>query len=236
MNDLNNISLNTWQGAIQDSAISMMQGLIRFLPDFLGAIVIFLIGILVGNWSKIIIIKALQVVKFESLIKDSKFKKFLKKAEITQKLEEVIGTIIKWVLLLVFTIAALNILGLTTISNLLLNILAYVPNVVSAVIVLTIGVLLAGVMENIVKGSLASIDLKTSRLMGKVTSYMIITITALVAISELNIAASFINILFIGFVTMLALGLGLAIGLGSKDMISMLLTQWHNNLKKELKK
>lgn len=233
---MNNISLNTWQSAIQNSGIAMMEGLMRFLPDFFGALVIFLIGILVGNWSKIIVVKALQLVKLENIVKDTKFKVFLKKAEITQKLEEVIGTVVKWLLLLVFTVAALNILGLTTISNLLLSILAYVPNVISAVIVLAIGVVLAGVMENVVKGSLATIDLKTSRLMGKVTSYMIVTITILVAISELNIAASFINILFIGFVTMLALGLGLAIGLGSKDMISMMLSEWHKNLKKDLKK
>jgi hypothetical protein len=72
--------------------------------------------------------------------------------------------------------------------------------------------------------------------MGKIASYTVVTIAALAALSELNIAENFINILFIGFVAMLALGFGLAIGLGGKDLVAVMLTDWHKNLKKELKK
>jgi small-conductance mechanosensitive channel len=108
--------------------------------------------------------------------------------------------------------------------------------VLSAVIVLSIGVLLAGVVEGLVKGALASVDLKTARLMGKIASYTVVSVAVLAAFSELNIAASFINILFIGFVSMLALGFGLAIGLGAKDVVGEVLSDWYKDLKKELKK
>jgi len=104
------------------------------------------------------------------------------------------------------------------------------------VIVMAIGVLLAGLLEGVVKGALASVDLKTSRLMGKIASYTVVTITTLAAFSELKIASSFINILFIGFVSMLALGFGLAIGLGAKDVIGQFLSDWYKELRKELKK
>lgn len=233
---MNNVTLNSWQGAVQESLAGVTQGTLYFLPNLLGAILVLIIGILIGNWSKTLIVKTLQALKLESLVKETKFKKFLNKADVTQKIEELIGSIIKWLLMLTFFIAALNILGLTAISALLTSILGYVPNVISSVIVLAIGVLLAGLLEGVVKGALASVDIKTSRLMGKVTSYIIITITILVAVSELNIAQSFINIFFIGFVTMLAIGFGLAIGLGSKDLVAKILSEWHTNLKKELKK
>lgn len=233
---MNNVTVNTWQIAIQGALADILRGTLAFLPNILGAIVILIVGILVGNWSRTIIIKLLQAIKLESLLKNTSFNKFLTKAEVSQKLEEIIGSIVKWLLLLAFFIAALNVLGLTAISDLLTSILGYMPNVASAVIVLAIGVLLAGVMESVVKGALASVDLKTARLMGRVASYIIVTIATLVAISELNIAANFINILFVGFVTMVALGFGLALGLGSKDLVSRVLDEWHSNLKKDLKK
>ena len=103
-------------------------------------------------------------------------------------------------------------------------------------IVLAIGVLLAGMVEGLVKGALASVDLRSARLMGKIASYTTVTIATLAAFSELQIASSFINILFIGFVAMLALGFGLAIGLGAKDLISVVLAEWYKDLKKQLKK
>ena len=72
--------------------------------------------------------------------------------------------------------------------------------------------------------------------MGKVASYTVVTITTLAAFSELKIASAFINILFIGFVAMLALGFGLAIGLGAKDVIGQALSDWYKEVKRDLKK
>lgn len=226
----------SWQIALGAVAGTAFSETLSFLPRFVGALLVFVLGIVLGNWLRTAIIKGLQWMKLESLTKDSKIKDFLKKAEVSQKVEEILGSIVKWVVVLIFFIAATNILGLTTVASLLGGILSYIPNVISAVIVIALGVLLAGVVEGVVKGALASVDLKTSRLMGKVASYTVVTIAVLAAFSELKIAENFINILFIGFVAMLALGFGLAIGLGAKDTVSKVLTEWHIELKNELKK
>lgn len=225
-----------WEKALYSVWTSTVGSFLTLLPNILGAILVASIGIILGNWIKSITIKSLQMLRFENLIKDSKFKAFLVKAEVTEKVEEVIGGILKWLIVLTFFIASTNILGLTTVSNVLAGVLAYVPNVVSAVIVMAIGVLLAGLIEGLVKGALATVDLKTSRLMGKIASYTVVTITTLAAFAELKIASSFINILFIGFVAMLSLGFGLAIGLGAKDVIGQALSDWYKELKHDLKK
>ena len=230
------MDIMAWQSALYSVWISTIGSVFQLFPHILGAIVVLVLGIVIGNWVKTLAVKALQMIRFESFIKDSIFKAFLLKAEMTDKVEEVIGSILKWIIVLTFFIAATNILGLTTVSNVLGGVLAYVPNVISAVIVMAIGVLLAGIIEGVVKGALASVDLKTSRLMGKIASYAVVTIATLAAFSELKIASAFINILFIGFVAMLALGFGLAIGLGAKDVIGQALSDWYKELKKDLKK
>ncbi len=230
------MDIMAWQSALYTVWIGTLSSTLKFLPQLLGAIVVALLGVLFGTWVKTLTVKSLQALRFENLIKHTKFKAFLVKAEVTGKVEEVVGTGLKWLIVLTFFIAATNILGLGTVSNVLGGVLGYVPNILSAVIVMAIGVLLAGIIEGVVKGALASVDLQTSRLMGKIASYTVVTITTLAAFAELKIASSFINILFIGFVTMLALGFGLAIGLGAKDLVGQVLSDWYKDLKKELKK
>lgn len=230
------MDIMAWQSALYSVWVSTITSIFNLFPNILGALVIATLGVVIGNWVKSLTIKSLQMIRFETIIKDSKFKAFLIKAEVTDKVEDVIGTVLKWLIVLTFFIAATNILGLSTVSNVLVGVLGYVPNIISAVIVMAIGVLLAGIIEGVVKGALASVDLKTSRLMGKIASYTVVTITTLAAFSELKIASAFINILFIGFVSMLALGFGLAIGLGAKDVIGQILSDWYKDLKHDLKK
>lgn len=231
MNDI-----NAWQVALGTVAGTALAQTVSFLPNLVGALIILILGIIFGKWGRTAVVKGLGLIKFEAMIKDTKFKEYLKKADITQKVEEILGSIVKWAIVLIFFIAAVNILGLTTVSDLLGGILGYVPSILSAVIVLAIGILLAGIVERVVKGGLASVDLKTSRLMGKIASYAVMTIAALAALSELSIAEYFINTIFIGFVAMLAIGFGLALGLGGKDLVAKLLSGWYDSLQSELGK
>ncbi len=232
---LNNNLLTNWKDIFGTASTQMIQDFVSFLPRLFASLFIFIIGLLIANWSRSLTLKSFGLFEFSFLTKNKKIKKFLTKAEVTQKIEEIIASLVKWLVLLVFFIASLNVLGLTTISNLLYQIIAYLPNILSAVVVLALGVLLAGFMESLVKGALASIDLKTSRLMGKITSYVTITVAILIAISELNIAQNFINIIFIGFVSTLSLGIGLAIGLGGKDLVSQILNDWYQSFKQDVK-
>jgi small-conductance mechanosensitive channel len=125
-------------------------------------------------------------------------------------------------------------LGLEPLSQVLDTLLAYIPHVFSAVLVLFFGMLLAGVAESLVKGAIRSIDGKASRLLGKVTSYLVITIAVLAAVSELGIASEFIMVLFVGFVTMISLGMALAIGLGGKDVVSRILDKWYTQFQSDV--
>jgi hypothetical protein len=223
------------QDALVGATSNIFSVIYNFLPNLLGAILVFLVGLILASWVKALTIRVLNSINLSKLSKNTDFEKFLKKAEVKSQIEEIVGNILKWVLILIFTVAAINILGLPTISTVLNNILAYIPNVVSAIFVLAIGVLLAGFIERLVKGAVAQIDARMGRLLGKIASYTMIVLASMAAFNELGIAKEFINILFIGFVAMLALGLGLAIGLGAKDVVSEILMQWYKRFRDEVK-
>lgn len=226
-------TISNWQEAVFVAAANIFTQFFNFLPSLFGALLIFVLGLILAKWAKAIIVKVLSAVKLDKVLRKIGLEPFLSQADIKLKSEVIIGEIARWLIIIVFFIAGVNVLGLTTIGSVLASVLSYVPTIVSAILILTIGVLLAGLIESLIKGTVNQIDPKTGRLLSKVASYLVIVVAALAAINELGIAQSLINILFIGIITTLALGIGLAIGLGAKDLASKMLMDWYNKGKKK---
>jgi len=177
-------------------------------------------------------IKVVNITKLGSLFKNPAVTDFLKNAQVSQKIEDIIGEVVKWLVITLFFVASINVLGITAISLFLNGIIAGIPTLIAAVITLAIGVFVAGFLEKMVKGSLGSGDPSMSRLIGKVVSYAIMTFFVLAALSQLGIATFFINTLFVGFILAIALALGIGLGLGSKDLIKKLLEDWYKKIEK----
>lgn len=207
-----------------------------YIPRFLGAILILILGAAVARILKKGVVSLLETLMVAKVIKNTPLEHFFNHAEFGQKFEEVIGSVVYWLFMLVILQTVVSTLGLLPVSEVIERILSYIPSVISAVLILFMGVLLAGVVESLVKGSIKSIDGKSSRLLGKISSYAVMTIAVLAAVSELGIASEFIMILFVGFVTTISLGLGLALGLGGKDVVADILDNWYKSTKKEIEK
>lgn len=219
------------QQAFAAATVNILNQVVLFLPRLVAALVVFLIGLVIASWGKRLTVKLLKTIRLSQLIRGSGMATFLEKAEVSTKIEEVLGGVVRWVLILVFLMTTVNVLGLTAVSEMLNVILGFIPKLVSAALILGIGVLVAGLLESVVKGALGSLDLKAARLVGKLTSYVTVVFAALAAMAELGIAAQFVNALVFGTVGMMALGLGLALGLGSKDLVADLLKEWYKELK-----
>lgn len=211
----------------------VLVGIIGFIPSFLGALVLFLLGLILAGWLKSLVIKLLNLAKLGGHFKNASLNEFLKNAQITQKIEIIIGEIVHWLVIILFFVASINILGLNSVSDFLNSIILGIPTVIAAFIILVVGIVIAGFLEKMVKGSLGAQDPAFSRLLGKVVSYATLTLFILAAISQLGIARFFIETTFTGFIASLALGIGISLGLGSKDLMKDLLEGWYKNIKKK---
>jgi hypothetical protein len=206
-----------------------------YVPRILGALLILLIGAAIAKTIKRVVVAILEKMMVSKILTNTPVEHFFKNAEMSEKLEEIVGSVVYWLLMLVVLHTCISVLGLEPLSAVLDRILAYIPRVIASILVLFFGVLLAGVAESLVKGSIKSIDGKSSRLLGKVASYMVVTIAVMAAISELGIASDFIMILFVGFVGMLTLGIGLAVGLGGQEVVRKVLNKWYEQTLKDIK-
>jgi hypothetical protein len=215
-----------------NAANAVLDSVLRFLPNLIAALVVFWLGTVIAKWLARLIEGLLTHLRIDHLSKQFGLKDFLKKAKVTISLEELVGQFVRWVIIFIFFITAVNILGLSAVSNVLAQVLAYLPNVISATLILAIGFLLVGFIESVVWAGLSQLGDRVAEVGSKTAYYLFLFVIILAAINELGIAQSLTSILFTGLVAALALGFGLALGLGSKDLVAKLLEDWHKRLKK----
>ena len=129
----------------------------------------------------------------------------------------VLGKIVYWFLLLIFLIPAADALGLPAVSNILNNLVAYIPNVFVAILVLFLGTLAATVVADLVRGATASANIGNPNVFANIARWAIIGFAALVALEQLKITPDLINELFGAMVAAVAIAFGLAFGLGGQE-------------------
>ncbi len=130
---------------------------------------------------------------------------------------DILGKLVYWFIFLIFLVPAVNALGLTTVSDLLGRVIGYLPNVFVAILVLFLGTLAATFVADIVRGASASARIGNPNVFSNIARYAIIGFVAIVALEQLGIATSLLNILFTAIVGAAALAAGLAFGLGGQD-------------------
>ena len=133
------------------------------------------------------------------------------------------GGLVKWFLILVFLMAATDILHLTQVTSFLNSIVLYLPNVIVAAVILAVAFLIGNFAYAVIKGSTIVAGIVSATLLGTVAKWAIVIFGFLAALIQLGVATSLINTLFIGLVAMLALAGGLAFGLGGKEEAASIL-------------
>jgi len=215
-----------------NAANAVLESVLKFLPNLITALVVFWLGTIIAKWIGKLVKNLLSRFKIDHFSKKFGLKDFLKNAKITVSLEELISQFVRWVIVFIFFIATVNILGLSAVSDVLTRILSYLPNVISATLILAVGFLLVGFVKGVVWAGLSQLGDKVAEVGSKTAYYLLLFVIILAAINELGIAQSLTNILFTGLVAALALGSGLALGLGSKDLVAKLLEDWYKKIKK----
>lgn len=221
-----------WQEALLNAWQPVWAAFTGFLPRFVGALVVFVIGLLIANWLGKLVQAALKAVRFQELSKKIGAEAFWKRAEIKLTTIQIIGLFVKWFIILVFFIATVDILGLTAVSVVLTSFLAFIPSVVSAALIFSAGFIVAGLVEGLVKGALTTVEHEAAKPVGRLARWAVIIIAFFAAISELKVAQELVETFFTGLTWTIVLAVGLAIGLGTKDVVAKILNDWYDKLKK----
>ncbi len=220
-----------WTEVTVQALQSLWQAFLIFIPVLLGAIIVFMIGWFISIGLGKLVSEVLKKLKFNQLFEKEEWKRILKKAEIKVDASGFIGAIVKWVLIIVFLLVAVEILGLPHFAEFLRSVLAYLPNVIVAALIFVVAVILADIVEKLVRAAVEGIKVGYGQVVSVMVKWSIWIFAILAILYQLGIARPFMEILFSGFVAILVISFGLAFGLGGKDVAAEIL----QDLKKKLK-
>ena len=203
--------------------------IMAFLPMLLGALFLFIIGLIVAKVVRIGVVRLLKLIRFDSAGEKTGFSEFLKKGEIVKPPSEIIGTLVYWFMMILVIIATLDALGLPIVSDILNDIFLYIPNVVAAIIVLVLGFLSADLLSAVVRTAASNAGLEYAESLGKISFYAVVVFVVSIALFQLGIGKEIIGELFMLTFGAVALALGLAFGLGGKEVAGEYLKKWLSN-------
>jgi hypothetical protein len=213
--------ISTWGEVFSGSLMNLWFGFMNFVPGLIVAIIIFIVGWVVGSIVGKAIAQVIAALKLDKLFASAGAEDMLNRAGMKLNVGGFVGMIVKWFIIVVFLMTSLEILGLAQVNDFLReSVLFYLPKVVIAMLVLVIATMLAEAMKKVVTGTAKAANVASANLLGTVTRYAIWIFAFIIALSELGIASSFMQVLFTGIIAMLAIAGGLAFGLGGKEAAS----------------
>lgn len=201
---------------IQNSFYNLMQSFIMYIPSLINAVLILLVGWVIAKIIQWVILRLSHAMGIDNLAKKSGVHRFLEKRGVKNGFSGILSRICFWVIMLIVLVNFFNHLGLELVSDLLNQLLMFIPNVLISCVLIIIGFYLAEFVSSLVFSSLEESNFENPDLIGKLVFYSIAFFTVAIALTQMGIGETIItNIVSIFFGT-IGLALAISFGLGGK--------------------
>jgi hypothetical protein len=209
--------VTNWGQAILIALANALNLILTFIPRLFGFAIILLVGWLIATLVSKGVTLLLRKVGFDRMSQRIGLNRFEERMGVKMDSAGILGKIVFWFILLIFLVPAADALGVPAVSNVLNELVAYIPNVFVAILVLFLGALAGTVVADLVRGTAASAKVGNPNLFANLARYAILGFAVLIALEQLQIAPTLLNELFGALVAAVAIAFGLAFGLGGQE-------------------
>lgn len=209
-----------------------LQSFFQYLPTLLGAILLLVIGWFVARLVARIVEKLLHGVGFERAAERSGIGQFVRRSGSTRTTSQIVAQLAKWFTFLIFVQGAANILAMPQLTGIINSIVLFIPNLLVGIAILVIASLVADFVSGLVRASLSEAGVENPELPARIAGYAVIGFGVIAALNQIGIATTVVNTLFIGLVGSIALAVGLAFGLGGREVASSITSSWYQSGKR----
>ena len=206
---------------IGDSFQRTTDGIFDFLPNLVGFLLILLVGYVVAKVVAGVVRKLLEKVHIDRRLRESSANRYDDAVLPGASPANGIAAVVFWLIFIFFVTVAIGALGIPAATSFMNEVLAYLPNVIVAILIFIVAALLSGAVAGAVVRFMG--DTPTGKVVGAVAPAVIMTIAFFMILEQLQIAPEIVRIAFTAIMFALALGLALAFGLGGRDVAARLL-------------
>jgi len=224
--------IQNWAEITISALQNLWQAFLGVVLKLIGTVIVLIIGWFISVGVGKLVSEVLNRLQFNKLFEKAGWKEALERAEITVDAAEFIGGIIKWIFFIVFLLAGVEILGLLQFADFLTRVLSYLPNVIVAVLIFVATVIVVDIVEKVVRAAVERAKIGYGQAVSAIIKWSIWVFAILTILYQLGIARPFMETLFTGFVAMLVISVGLAFGLGGKDVAAEILRDLQKKLRR----
>lgn len=198
----------------------------QFLPKLALAVVVLIAGWILAKLARFTVVKALRAINFNVLTERAGMDGFLRQGGVQSDTTDIFGMLIYWLVVLAALVIAFNGLGLTYITDLLRQVVLFVPKVIVALLILAFGAYFARFIGGTVMTYCRNVGIQDGDLLGTLAQYAIMTFVVLIALEQVNVGGDIVRLSFLIILGGAVFALALAFGLGSQAKVAELLERW----------
>ena len=221
-----------WGDAIFTSITQALALFLAAIPKIIGFIIILAIGWIIAALVAKGAAALLRNIRFNDMSERSGFAGFVRNTGVYTDSTGFVADIAKWFIRLITLVVAFDALGLPAVSDVLRQLLLWLPNLAVAITVLIIGGLAANALAGLVRAATAEADLGNPHLLANIARVAVWAFAIVVAVNQIGIARELVNTLFMATVGAVALALGLAFGIGGRDTAAEMIREWYNRTRR----
>ncbi len=219
-----------WASVIVSSLVNLWSGFIGTLWVIIGALIVLVVGLIVASGIGALVERLVRLAKLDKFLVSLGLKSFFDRAGMQINSSHFLGKLVYWFFVVLTLLVMSNVLGFYSLSNFLNAALLYVPNVIAAVLIMLAAFVLGNFLRHIVRASVKSAELNGSHFLSSLTWWAVVVFGFLAALQQLGIASAIIQSLVTGIVAMIAIGGGIAFGLGGKGYAETLIGRLKDRL------
>jgi mechanosensitive ion channel-like protein len=216
-----------WGTALITSAAAALALLLGAIPKVIGFAVILIIGWIIASALAAAVAAILRTVRFNDLAQRAGISGFVQKMGVHTDAAGFLATLVKWFVRLIVLVTAFDALGLPAVSQVLQQILLWLPNLVVALVVLVIAGLAANALASLVRGAAGESGLGNPDLLATIARVAVWAFAIVIAVNQIGIATTIVNTLFMATIGAIAVAFALAFGLGGRETAAQIVQSWY---------
>jgi len=219
--------ISKWKELTLDSLNAMGNEIGKAIPNIIGAILVLIIGWLITKFVVFAVNKLLKLIKIEKLTDRINEVEFFGNRKLKLDVTKIILNFIKWTMFIAFLIIASDIMNLKIISEEISNLLRYIPQLFTGLVIFVLGLLLANFLKNTVKSFFESFELSGSNIISQLLFLLVLVFATITALNQAGVNTDVITNNITLILGAFLLAFALALGLGAQAVTADLLRSFY---------
>ncbi|MFC5064421.1 mechanosensitive ion channel family protein [Actinomycetospora atypica] len=216
---------------ILQSLQSAFTTFLSYVPQVIGALLVLIIGYIIARLIRSAISRLLQKARVDERLTHGQGGEYVARFSPQGKPSQLVGLVVQYVLMVFVIVSAVGTLNIPAVTGFMNLILAYLPNVIAALLIFLVAAAVAAAVGGLVHRTMG--DTPTGRVVRSAAPTLVMAIAVFMILNQLGIAETIVTATYIALIGAVALGSALAFGLGGRDAAADLINSGYRKAQQQ---